>query len=73
MKKIVKIVDIDCANCATKLENALAKIDGVDSVNINYIAEKMLIEIKDEDYDAIVKQINKVTKKVEPDCRIIGL
>lgn len=73
MKKVVKIVDIDCANCATKLENALAKIDGVDSVNINYIAEKMLIEIKDEDYDAIVKQINKVTKKVEPDCRIIGL
>lgn len=73
MKKIVKITDIDCANCAAELERAISKIDGVTEVNINFITEKMIIDIEDEKYQNAVKQIIKVKNKLEPDCEIIGL
>lgn len=73
MKKIVKITGIDCANCASELERAIAKIDEVIDVNINFITEKMIIEIEDNKYQEVVVQINKVKNKLEPDCNIIGL
>lgn len=72
MKKVVKIV-IDCANCAAELERALAKIDGVNEVSINFITQKMIIDIDDNNYQKIIKQIEKTKKKVEPDCEIEGL
>ncbi len=73
MKKVVKIMNIDCANCAAELEHAISKIDGVMEVSINFMAEKMIIDIDDEKYQNVVTKINKVKKKVEPDCEIIGL
>lgn len=72
MKKTVDII-IDCANCAAKLEQKISKIDGVMEVSINFMAEKMTIEIEDEKYNEVVKQIHKVKTKVEPDCEITGL
>ncbi len=73
MKKVVKIIDIDCANCANKLEAAIAKIEGVKEVSINFMNEKMIIDIDDNIYDNVVEKINKTKKKLEPDCQIIGL
>lgn len=73
MKKVVKIINIDCANCAAELEHAISKIDGVIEVSINFMAEKMVIDIDEENYQDVVVKINKVKKKVEPDCEIIGL
>ena len=73
MKKIVKITDIDCANCAAELERAISKIDGVNEVSINFMTEKMIIDIIDDKYEEVVKQINKVKNKLEPDSKIIGL
>lgn len=73
MKKIVKITDIDCANCAAELERAIFKIDGVNEVSINFMTEKMLIDIDDSKYKEVVKQINKVKNKLEPDSEIEGL
>lgn len=73
MKKVVKILNLDCANCAAKLENEISKLDGVKDVNISFLAEKMIIEIDDASYETVVKNIDKTRKKVEPDCEIVGL
>lgn len=73
MKKVIKVTDIDCANCASKLEQAIAKIDGVKEVSISFLNEKMIIDIEDEKYQLVVKEIIKTKKKIEPDCEIIGL
>ena len=69
MKKTVKIV-IDCANCAAELERALEKIEGVNEVSINFMTQKMIIDIDDNNYQEIVKKIEKTKRKVEPDCEI---
>ena len=71
MKKAFKLEDLDCANCAAKMERAIAKIDGVQSVNVSFIAQKMTIEADDKKFDGIMEQVVKTCRKVEPDCKII--
>ena len=71
MKKTFKLEDLDCANCAAKMERAIAKIDGVQSVNVSFIAQKMTIEADEEKFDGIMEQVVKTCRKVEPDCKII--
>ena len=71
MKKAFKLEDLDCANCAAKMERSIAKIDGVQSVNVSFIAQKMTIEADDEKFDGIMEQVIKTCRKVEPDCKII--
>ena len=71
MKKNYKLEDLDCANCAAKMERAVAKIDGVNSVSISFMSPRMVIEADDSRFDEIMDQVVKTCKKVEPDCRII--
>lgn len=71
MKKVFKLEDLDCANCAAKMESAIAKIDGVVSASVSFMSQKMTIEADDARFDDIIKEAVKVCKKVEPDCRII--
>lgn len=71
MKKVFKLEDLDCANCAAKMERAIAKIDGVTNANVSFMAQKLTIEADDAKFDEIMQQVVKVCKKVEPDCRII--
>lgn len=71
MKKIFKMEDLDCANCAAKMENAIRRIDGVEQANISFMAQKLTIEADEDKFDTILKQAAKVCKKIEPDCRII--
>ena len=71
MKKIYKLEDLDCANCAAKMERAIAKIEGVESVTVSFMNQKLTIEANDEKFDEIMKDVVKVCKKVEPDCRIL--
>lgn len=73
MKKVVKIMNLDCANCAQELEHAISKIEGVNEVSIHFMTQKMTIDIEDEQYDKAIKAIEKAKKKVEPDCEIVGL
>lgn len=70
MKKVFKMVDLDCANCARKMEDAIRKLDGVEDISISFMAQKMTITADDERFDDIMKQVVKVCKKVEPDCEI---
>lgn len=71
MKKTFKLVDLDCANCAAKMEDAVKKIDGVTNASVSFMAQKMTIEADDGRFDEIVKLAVKACKKIEPDCEVI--
>ena len=88
MKKIFKLEDLDCANCAAKMQTAIEKIDGVDcymitrdvtsakvdgveSVSVNFFTQKLTLEAADDAFDDVLKKVVKTAKKVEPDCTII--
>lgn len=70
MKKVFKLVDLDCANCAQKMEDAINKIDGVEEAAVSFMAQKLTITADDEKFDEIMKKVVKACKKVEPDCEI---
>lgn len=69
MKKTYKI-EVDCANCANKVEEAISKIDGVNSILINFMTQKMIIDIDDDRFDEILRQAIKVARKIEPDFEV---
>ena len=70
MKKRFKLTDLDCANCAAKMEEAIKKIDGVKDATVSFMAQKMTVEADDARFDDIMKEIVAVCKKEEPDCVI---
>ena len=71
MKKTFKIEDLDCPNCAAKLEKAISEIDGVKKASVSFIAGKMIVEAEDSDFESIVAKIPSVAKKTIPDCTVI--
>jgi len=71
MKKTFKLIDLDCANCAAKMEAAIRKLGGVTDATVSFMTQKMTIEGDDARFDAIVKEAVKVCKKVEPDCEVV--
>lgn len=71
MKKKFKLQDLDCANCAAKMEEAIKKLDGVKDASVNFMTQKMMVEAEDEGFDAVMQEVVKVCKKVEPDCQIL--
>ena len=68
MKKKFTLTDLDCANCAAKMEDAINKIDGVTAATVSFLQQKLTIEADDARFDDIMDQVVKVCKKVEPDC-----
>lgn len=70
MKKVFKI-EIDCANCASKVEEAINKIEGVNQASLNFMTQKMIIDIDDANFESIMKQVKKVGRKIEPDFEIL--
>ncbi len=70
MKKRFKLTDLDCANCAAKMEAAIKKIDGVNDATVSFMAQKMTIDADDGRFDDIMKEVVAVCRKVEPDCII---
>ena len=71
MKKTFKLVDLDCANCAAKMETAIKKIDGVQDATVSFMTQKLTIQADDARFDAIMQEAVKACKKVEPDCEIV--
>ena len=69
MKKRYKF-EVDCANCAAKVEAAVKKIDGVNDASVNFMAQKMTIDADDARFDEILKEVVAGAKKVEPDCEL---
>ena len=71
MKKVIKI-EVDCAVCANKIQDAVSKITNVNSVSVNFMTQKMIIDIDDDKFDQTFKLVVKTAKKVEPDFEVIG-
>ena len=71
MKKKFKMKDLDCANCAAKMEESIKKIDGVKDATVSFMMQKLTIEAEDDRVDEIMKEVVKACSKVEPDCQIL--
>lgn len=71
MKKILKMNDLDCAHCADRMEQAISKIEGVNSVSVNFMAQKMVIDADDGRFDEIMSKAQKEVKKVDSNCSIV--
>ena len=70
MKKTYKI-EVDCANCANKMEDAARKTAGVKEATVNFMTQKMIVDFEDgADPASVMKQVLAACKKVEEDCEI---
>ena len=63
MKRVYKLEDLDCANCAAKMERAIQKIDGVRAASVAFM--------EDDRFEEIMDKVERACKRVEPDCRIL--
>ena len=73
MKKIYRMKDLDCANCAAKMERAIQKIDGVSFAEVSFMAQRLTIEVDEAKLPVILEQVKKCVSKVEPDCKVLGI
>ena len=71
MKKVYRMENLDCANCAAKMEAAIQKLEGVESASISFMTQKLTIEADEASFAKILKAAQKCVRKVEPDCEII--
>ena len=62
-------IEVDCANCARKVEDAINKVEGV-TANVNFMQQKLTVEAPDDQFDALMAEVVKAAKKAEPDCEI---
>lgn len=67
MKKSFRLVGLDCANCAAKIEREVSKLPGVDKAVVSFMTTKMTIEADESKMDQIVKQATEIVNKFEPD------
>ena len=70
MRKSFELVDLDCANCAQKMEDAARKVDGVQAVAVNFMLQKLTLEADDARFEEVLRQVVKVMQRVEPDCEV---
>lgn len=63
-------IEVDCANCAAKIESAIQKIEGVQSASVSFMTQKLVLEAPDDRFDVILKEAAKTAKKIEPDFEI---
>jgi len=71
MKKTYKMQNLDCANCAAKMEAAISKIEGVASCSISFMAQKMTLEADESKLDDILSAAQNAVKKVDRSCKIM--
>ena len=71
MKKVFKLEGLDCAHCATKIEEKISKLEGVKSVVINFMTTKITLESIDENFEEIVANVKKLINEIEPDVNMV--
>lgn len=71
MRKTFKLMELGCPNCAAKMEAAIAKIDGVSEVSIQFMAQKLTIDMADEKANEIMQKAQKAVRAIERDCVIV--
>ena len=71
MKKRFKLENLDCANCAAKMEDAIKKLDGVNDASVSFLTQKLTLDADDARFEEILDQAAKACKRVEPDCKLL--
>ena len=71
MKKTFKLEELDCANCAAKMEAAINKLEGVQKATVSFMSQKLTIEADEAVFDQVLEAAVRCIAKVEPDCRVI--
>ncbi|HIZ45869.1 MAG TPA: cation transporter [Candidatus Olsenella pullistercoris] len=71
MRKSFRLDEIDCAVCASKLQDAIARLDGVDSVSVNFMTQKLTLSAANEKFDDVLERVVALAADLEPDCEII--
>lgn len=71
MRKTYILEELDCANCAAKIEEAVGKLDGVSKSTVTLLTQKLVIEVEEDKASSIVKDIRAIVKKFEPDVEVI--
>lgn len=70
MRKVFQLENLDCANCAAKIEQAISKISGVSKVSVSFMAQRLEIEAEG-DIEDLMPLVKKEIARVEPDCEIV--
>lgn len=70
MKKTFTLEDLDCANCAAKMEDGIRKLENVRSVTVSFISQKLILEADDNVFEEVLQKAVRLCKKIEPDCRV---
>lgn len=71
MKKVYHLEELDCANCAAKMERAINELPGVEKATVNFMAQKLVLTAEESRYQEILEQVEQAIRRVEPDCRIV--
>ncbi len=71
MKRSFKLKDLDCANCAAKMECDINKLEGVNKANISFMTSKLVIDSDSGDFDSVLDKAQSICSKYEPDCVIV--
>lgn len=72
MKKVYRMKNLDCANCAAKMEDGIRRLPGVIDAKINFMTMKFTLEAEDASFDDVLAQAQKICRKIEPDCEILA-
>lgn len=70
MKKVYKIEDLECAHCAAKIEDGIKKIEGVENASLNFLAQKLTLEVGEGRLDSVISEIKNLIRRIEPDCTL---
>ena len=68
MKKKFKLEDLDCANCAAKMEEAIKKLPGVNDASVSFMTQKMMVDAEDDKFVDIIEEVVAGCAEEEPDC-----
>ncbi|MCC8048843.1 MAG: cation transporter [Oscillospiraceae bacterium] len=71
MKKTYKLVDLDCANCAAKMERAIKKLPAVNDASVVFMTQKLTIDSDTDDFEALMDEVERTIAKVEPDTHVV--
>lgn len=73
MKKVYRMHNLDCANCAAKMERSIQKIDGVHSAEVSFMAQRLTMDVDEAKLPEILEQVKKCVSKVEPSTKVLGI
>jgi copper chaperone CopZ len=71
MKKKYRLENLDCANCAAKMESAIKKLPGVRDASVSFLTQRLTVDAEDACFDEVLAQAVRVCRKIEPECRIL--